>query len=215
MNPDPEIFFKVLDAEDSTTGGGSASALAGAMAGGLLAMVCRLSIKEPDEAGAVFAERAVQAKELSDQLLQGSQADGKAFESVRGAFRLPKESQPEREARQQAIQSAWFEAAWVPLENAKRCVQVLRLGLEAAGGINPNVRSDLNCALLLARAGALGCLENVTINLPNLKNASLALTLSMQVDRVRAELDSLGEKQPAWAADSPAQNSKSKPSDTG
>jgi glutamate formiminotransferase/formiminotetrahydrofolate cyclodeaminase len=196
MNPNPETFFKILDPEDTTTGGGSASALAGSMAGALLAMVCLLSTKEPHEAGSFFHEKAALSRELSDRLLTGGQEDTHAFQAVRSAYRLPKESKAERETRQQAIQSAWFEAACVPLDNAARCLQIVSLGAELASRINPNVRSDLNCALLLARAGVLGCLENVAINLPNLKDATLAMQLAQQAESLRGQLELLAANNP-------------------
>ena len=44
VNQNLETFLKVLDPSDRTTGGGSASAIAGAMAGALTAMVAELSI---------------------------------------------------------------------------------------------------------------------------------------------------------------------------
>jgi len=42
MDANLAAFSKVLDPEDTTTGGGTASAIAGAMAGALVAMVARL-----------------------------------------------------------------------------------------------------------------------------------------------------------------------------
>ncbi len=52
---DTETFLKVLDPEDSSTGGGSAAAISGAMAGALVAMVCRLCAKAPEtEDGEAF-----------------------------------------------------------------------------------------------------------------------------------------------------------------
>jgi formiminotetrahydrofolate cyclodeaminase len=191
MNPNPETFLKILDPEDTSTGGGSASALAGAMAGSLLSMACLLSTKESNELGTFFREKATLAKELSERLLAGGQEDTEVFQAVRSAYRLPKEPQAERETRQQAIQAAWFDATRVPMDNAAHCLQVTRLGIELADRINPNVRSDLNCAILLARAGTLGCLENVAINLPNLKNPTLASQLAQQAESLREQLESL------------------------
>ena len=44
MNDNTAAFLKVLDPNDNSTGGGTASAVAGAMAAALVAMVARLSI---------------------------------------------------------------------------------------------------------------------------------------------------------------------------
>lgn len=191
MKPDTETFLKVLEPEDTSTGGGSASAIAGAMAGALLSMCCLLSSDTPDENRGSFQEAAAQARELSNQLLAGGTEDTQAFQAVRNAYKLSKETGIEQETRQKAIQVAWFRAARIPLDNAAHCLQVARLAIDLAGKINPKVRSDLNCAVLLARAGALGCLENVATNLPSLKDPAIASQLAQQSDGLRKQLSAL------------------------
>jgi formiminotetrahydrofolate cyclodeaminase len=44
VNENVQAFLKVLDPADRTTGGGTASAIAGAMAGALTTMVAKLSL---------------------------------------------------------------------------------------------------------------------------------------------------------------------------
>ena len=189
---DTEIFLKVLDPEDSSTGGGSAAAISGAMAGALIAMVCLLCAKAPEmEDGDSLRRSALEAQQLSDRLLAGSREDTQAFQAVRSAFKLPKGGEDERKIRSQAIQSAWIEAARIPLENAARCWQAVQLGSNLSGRVLPQVRSDLNCAFLLARAGLLGCLENVDINLPSIKDQTIASQLTEQANRLREQLASL------------------------
>ena len=60
---DTEIFLKVLDPEDSSTGGGSAATISGAMAGALVAMVCWLCAKAPEtEDGEAFRRSALEGR---------------------------------------------------------------------------------------------------------------------------------------------------------
>jgi formiminotetrahydrofolate cyclodeaminase len=187
-----ETFKKVLDAEDTSTGGGSASAIAAAMAGALVAMASRLSDSVQNEADKLFYERIfTQAEQLSQQLLEGSQEDAQAFQSVRSAYHLPRLTNEEKITRQQAVQSAWVKAACVPLENAECCLRVYALGVELGGRVNPKVLSDLRCALLLARAGMLGCLENLHINLPSIKDATVAGQLAERASDLSKRFASL------------------------
>ena len=196
-----ETFLKVLDPEDTSTGGGSASAIAGAMAAALLAMVSSLSASDKNEVEEkAFMERMqALAGELSEQLQEGSWEDSQAFQAVRSAYRLPKQSPDEKASRQKAVQTAWQGAARVPMENAERCCQVYELGAELSGRVNPKVRSDYRCALLLARAGLLGCLENVHINLPEIKDTNLAEQMAARAEALAsrlAVLDALNALEP-------------------
>jgi formiminotetrahydrofolate cyclodeaminase len=159
------------------------------MAGALLAMAARLS--SPAQNGTdpgFFSNLFVQGEQLSQELLTGSQEDSHAFQTVRSAYQLPRQTDVEKAVRQQAIQSAWLQATRVPLANAGGCLSVLELSLELGSRVNPKVLSDLRCALLLAQAGLLGCLENVQINLPSITDAALAAHFAGQAGALRERL---------------------------
>jgi formiminotetrahydrofolate cyclodeaminase len=191
MDENIAAFLKVLDPSDNSTGGGTASAVAGAMAAALVAMVARLSIgKEGMESEAFYTELGASAETLSTDLFNGGREDSQAFEAVRRAFRLPKTNDEEKSVRSKAIQAAWTHAARVPLSNAQRCRQVLELGAQLRNRSNPNAASDLACATYLARAGMFGCLENVEINLPAIKDLQVAAELTESVNVLRS-LDEL------------------------
>src|SRR5512135_778445 len=94
-------FLQVLDPHDNSTGGGTASALAGAMAAALAAMVARLSGGKgagaqagPPGHGPSGPFEAVRAagEALAVELAGGAARDAEAFEAVKAAYRLPKET---------------------------------------------------------------------------------------------------------------------------
>jgi len=100
-----DVLELILDADDVTVGGGSASALAGAKACGLIGMVCKLSTKKdygisPEKQ----LEYAKELEELRDKLLLGIVDDANAYGVIRDAYKLPKETDEEIEARKQAMQ---------------------------------------------------------------------------------------------------------------
>jgi formiminotetrahydrofolate cyclodeaminase len=164
-------FLKVLDPEDNSTGGGTASAVAGAMAAALVSMVARLSLGKPGmESESFYREIIHQAEDLSFRLYRGGAADSQAFEGIRTAYRLPQMTPAEKEKRRAAVREAVREAARIPLENAEACGKVLSLVERLRERFNKNAASDLECAGNLARAGLSGCLANVEINLPDLKD---------------------------------------------
>lgn len=185
MNPNVASFLKVLDPNDNSTGGGTASAMAGAMAAALVAMVARLSIgREGSQAASFYKTLISEAERLATELFTGSRKDSEAFAHVMASFKMPKETEEQQTVRRQAIDEAILNATRIPLVNAENCQKVLDLKKKLEGHFNPNAASDLECADHLAKAGLLGCLANVKINLPGLKNKSQAADIARQVDEL-------------------------------
>ncbi len=174
-----KAILRVLDPQDNSTGGGAASAVAGAMAAALLAMVGRLSWGKPGMGPKSFYDSLVkEAQDLAQVLMLGAQEDAQAFEFVMAAYRMPKADEKHRQKRQEAIQKALEKAAQVPLENARVCARVLELCRLMEDHYNPRASSDFNCARYLAKAALKGCLENVSINLSQLESPELVEKLT-------------------------------------
>ena len=188
METNFEAIQRVLDSKDTTTGGGTASSFAGAMASGLVGMVARLSIGKPGANSKEYYQELISsADNLKNLLFDGGSKDTSAFEEVQLAYRLPKSSEEEKNIRGQAIESAMIKATTVPLENAINCAKVKDLCRKIENNYNKNTLSDLKSAMYLSQAGFLGCVENVKINLPYLKSQKV-------VDDITAQLDSIMRK---------------------
>jgi formiminotetrahydrofolate cyclodeaminase len=78
------------------------------------------------------------------------------------------------------------EATRVPLENAQRCVRVLELADRVSKQFNENAASDLAVARSLARSGAEGCLENVEVNLPGVKDEQARAEFESRSNELRS-----------------------------
>jgi methenyltetrahydrofolate cyclohydrolase len=171
MQENINAFLRVLDAKDNSTGGGTASSVAGAMAAGLAAMVARLSMDKKDLAPTpTYQTIAAEAEMLSAELFSGGHEDAAAFDHLSMAYKMPKDTAEAKEARTRAIQTAMKHAAEVPLLNAQRCKRVLDLCRRLENSFNTNAASDLACGIYLATAGLKGCAANVRINLPYIKD---------------------------------------------
>src|SRR5918995_213784 len=124
-----EGFLDAMGSEQPTPGGGAAAAMAGATGAALIAMVGRLTVGRPgaediDERMRALVGRADGAR--AEFLILGDR-DAEAFEVVMTAFRLPKASDVEKAARTDAIQRGLEGAAAVPLEIARRAVDLMEL----------------------------------------------------------------------------------------
>lgn len=171
---------------EPTPGGGSASALSGAIGASLLAMVAGLPkpvASTPEElarlksAGEKCAGLALRLEELIDR-------DSRAYDDVVAAYRLPKATEDEKAARSKGIQAALRAATEAPLDVMRACAAALAEGSAIAQLGNSNASSDVAVGMELLRAGLRGAQLNVEINLPSLKDASY-------VEHVRREVQEL------------------------
>jgi formiminotetrahydrofolate cyclodeaminase len=165
-------FVTAVAAPTPAPGGGSVSALAGALAAALGEMVCGLTLRRKSFAqhhAALEASRARLAT-LEDRLLENIDRDARSYEAVMVALKLPKSTEPEQALRAQALEEASKHAASVPLETAELAGETARL-LETFRDITiPQAASDLAVALALVGASQQGAIENVRANLPSIQD---------------------------------------------
>jgi glutamate formiminotransferase len=167
-----EGFVTAVAAPTPTPGGGSVSALAGALAAALGEMVCGLTLRRKSFAqhhATLEASRARLAT-LEDRLLENIDRDARSYEAVVAALRLPKSTEPEQAVRAQAIEEASKHAASVPLETAELAAETARLLETLRDIVIPQAASDLAVALALVRAAQHGAIENVRANLPSIQD---------------------------------------------
>jgi glutamate formiminotransferase / formiminotetrahydrofolate cyclodeaminase len=190
-------FADELSSDSPAPGGGSASALAGALGAALAAMVGNLTVgkKGYEAAWARMSDLAVRAQEVKDALLAAVDEDAAAFDAVMEAMRLPKANETDKAARDAAVAAAYERAARVPLATAAACLEALELAAEAAGSGNASSVSDAGVAALLARSGLEGSILNVRINLKSSVGAAAEL---------EARCRALSEKAAALAAEAAA-----------
>lgn len=173
-----EVLNKIIDSDDTTVGGGSASALSGAMAAGMISMVAKLSKKKPvnfteEQYDAISSE----CDELAEKLQQGCINDTLAYCMIVDAFKLAKGTDEEKAARSAAIQAAATKAAEVPRDNARLNARVHELGFSLKGNSNPACLSDLTSALYLAEGGVKDCVLNIQANLGMIKDEATRAAL--------------------------------------
>jgi glutamate formiminotransferase/formiminotetrahydrofolate cyclodeaminase len=168
----PEAFVHAVAADAPTPGGGAVAALAGALAAALDTMVTGLTIGRPKyaEVEARMQQVRQQAVEVQAEMLRLMTADSEAFEQVMAAYRLPRGTAEEVEARRDGIQRALRRATEVPLEIMARAVEILRLARACAEHGNANAVSDAGVAGYMALAAAQSASLNVDINILGLRD---------------------------------------------
>lgn len=169
-----DIFELILDENDFTVGGGSSSAIAGAMACGLMGMVANLSKgKEYGHSDSDYDDIISELNEMKKKFLDGAVEDNKAYLLIVNAYKLPKSTDEEKVVRKAAIEQAGIAAANVPLNNAILNKRVHGIGLDLLGKSNPACKTDLQAGIDLSKVGMDAGVANVEVNLPLIKNEEI------------------------------------------
>ncbi len=184
-----EEFVKITASDAPAPGGGSISALAGALAAALGQMVANLTVGRKKYA-AVDEEMRQLLPELARQqqaLLEAVDEDSRAFDQYMDALSMPKDTPEQQEARKNAMQAGLKAAAQVPLGVAQR-VQTLFPALElVVTKGNANAVTDGMVATMMARTAILGAVYNVRVNLQSIQDEAFTAALAQQCQRCQQE----------------------------
>ena len=167
-----EQFAMQTASNEPVPGGGSISALAGALAAALTEMVAGLTIgkKKYAEVEEEMKKAVAPMHEICEHLLDDIKRDSESFDLYMQALTLPKETEEEKAARTKAMQDGLKAAVAVPLSVAKRAYEVMPYAEVMVTKGNKTAVTDALVATMMARTAVLGALFNVKINLESIKD---------------------------------------------
>ncbi len=165
-------FLDALASRAPTPGGGSVAAFTGAMAAGLVSMVCALTVGKKQYVAIDAEVRAIheRAEALRHELQVLAEQDIEVFGRLAAAYKLPRVTEADAGSRHAAIQAVTRQAALVPLRTAVAAAAVLPLCTALAAHVGRLIVSDLGVAALLARASVQSAVLNIEINLAGLED---------------------------------------------
>ena len=184
-----EKFLEELASKQPTPGGGAASALCGATAAALTAMLGNLTAgKAGSEANDKMAlEIIIAADKLRLELAQLADDDAAVFNKFMEAYKMPKATDTEKAMRTAAIGQAAIAAAEVPMQIADKSLGVLKLARKLIVFGNPNAISDGTVSALMARAALRSALYNVKINLGLIKDDEYVAAARAKMQQLEAK----------------------------
>lgn len=191
-----EEFLARVAAPTPTPGGGSVSALAGALSVALSRMVAGLARgkKGYEPVERELAEIEARGKKIQVRLEALVEEDAQAYEAVIAAMRMPRTSDQEKSARVAAMQVAYRKATEVPLETMERLIETLELAEAAAKKGNRGATTDAAVAILLAEAAVRGASLNCAVNLASIRDESFRSTAEERVEQLLKRADEIGHE---------------------
>ena len=165
-------FSNELSTDSPAPGGGSVSALAGALGASLSSMVANLTFGKKNWVSLYkrMCKLSEKSQHLKEELLTLIDKDTDSFYLVMEAYKLPKYSSKEILDRDFAIESAMKEATHIPFQTLTLCSQIMDIAIEAANYGHNNSISDAGVSGEMAHAGAHGAALNILINLKEIND---------------------------------------------
>ena len=163
-----------IDSASPTPGGGSISALVGALGICLSKMYAHLSINKKkflalDESiQKQFITSFHELETYKSELLDCMDKDCDAYDAVMSAYKLPKSTNDEIQARTSAIEKATNIAIESPYNIMIQSLKAMKLCESMVEYGNKNAISDLACGIIFLDAAIQGAGLNVLINLSSL-----------------------------------------------
>lgn len=169
-------FTEELASVNPVPGGGSVSALGGALAASLFEMAIRITFNNEDSAKE-YIDFYSDIREKTTVLID---EDSKAFQEVMLAYALPKITDEDKKERKAKIREALKNATLTPLKSAQLSMAMLHSTAEVAAICKESCLSDAATAFKYAMASYRGAMYNVMINLNSMKDQEF-------IDKIKAE----------------------------
>jgi formiminotetrahydrofolate cyclodeaminase len=194
----PEVYTKIINdflaeacSSSHTPGGGNVSAVVGTLGGSMIAMVANLTLGKKgyedyqEDTQKILGQVMACIEELKTLTLK----DMAAFDDYMKCFRLPKDTDAEKETRKQAIQDAAKKATLVPLDICKQCLELMRQADQLSRFGNKMAISDVGVGAYICEAALRACMLSVDINLPTIKDETFVNDVLNQRARLFAQAE--------------------------
>jgi formiminotetrahydrofolate cyclodeaminase len=165
--------------------------MSAAAAASLVEMVANLTIgkKGYESVESEMKEIGQAATTLRKKCINAIDKDPEAYNQVMAAYKLPKNTEAEKQHRSQAIQDGLKNAARIPLSVAEDALKIMDLAARAIEKGNKNAATDGAVAAMTARTAALGAVYNVKINLSTITDSDFVQTLSQKVQTLESQVE--------------------------
>ncbi len=189
-------FANETAGESPAPGGGSISAYVGTLGVALGTMVANLSAHKAgwDDRWEFFSRWAEKGQLYKEKLNWLVDEDTRAFNKIIDAFRMPKSTDKEKQARLQAIEEATKYATQIPfqvMETASQSMEVMQAMLSE--GLQSSL-SDAGVGILCARTAVMGAYFNVRINAKDIKDRKFAEDILTKAQKITAKTEAIEQE---------------------
>ena len=179
-----EQFAMQTASNEPVPGGGSISALAGALAAALTEMVAGLTIgkKKYAEVEDEMWELKKKCDELQKDFLRLIERDAEVFEPLSKAYGMPRTTEEEKAEKARVMEIVLKDACSVPMEIMEKCCEAIEVIVEFAAKGSTLAISDAGVGAAFCKAALKGASLNVYINTKSMADRGYAEELNKKAD---------------------------------
>ncbi len=179
-------FVNELSSSSPAPGGGSVSALSGALSAGLSSMVANLTYgkKGYERRYNGMKEISLNAQSVKDRCLQLIDEDTDSFNGYLAAIRLPRGTSASLQYRKDSISAAVKQMIQTPMEVLRLCPSLMDMAEKVLKTGNPSAASDAAVAAVQGESAALGAWFNVKINFSALDDEVFKKIIRIEADEI-------------------------------
>ncbi len=182
-------FLHTLALATPTPGGGSVAALQAALGTALLSMVTGITVKKTKDKELIDFHGFLKLETYS--FYTYIEKDKDAFDRVLQAFKIPAETDEEKQAQNRTIQDAYKYAAQVPFEVCKKILHILPYAKILAEKGLKNAISDVGVALYSLHSAFHAARVNILINLSSITDKEFNESIKTQVNSLQKQEEKL------------------------
>lgn len=182
-------FTELTAGKVSVPGGGSVSALAGALGAALGTMVGNYTVgkKKYAEVEAEIEACIEETEKIREKLLQLVQADIDAFQPLSQLYGMNADTDEAKAEKDRLMEAALNNSCAVPLEIMRQCARAIELaGVYARKG-STMMTSDAGASAILCKGAMEAASLNVYINTSSMKDRERADALNRECEEMLAE----------------------------
>lgn len=188
-----EELFERAASSSPEPGGGGVSAMTGVLGSGMLAMVARITSgnKKYADVEQQIAELLNTIEGNINSLKLLAQKDMDAFNTFMEVLSLPRETQEQKDFREEKKDLAALLCAGVPMEMARACLSNLQAAAELAAIGSKLAISDVGVGANLLEAALKGALIMVDANLGYIRDKQLVYEFIAEREKLALEAEEL------------------------
>lgn len=187
-----EKFSAEVAAKKSMPGGGSVAAYAAALSSSLASMVGNFTIgkKKYIQYDEDIKRILEEAETLENEALKLVDDDVKAFLPLADAYKMPSDTDEEKELKNEVMQRCLKEAATVPLNLMKLCEKILELHEELLEKGSKMLISDVGVGVTMLKSAVMSAKLNVLINIEYIDDLNFVDEYLGEMNRIEKKVGS-------------------------